>query len=549
MKKVILLAVNAKYVHTSLSVRALSAGISEYAQFAYDVKIIEETINRTNEEIVEAVVLHSPDIVGISAYIWNAKKLPDVIKGLKEQLPKVKIILGGPEASFNAQYWLEQGSDEVIPGEGESALPALLDRWCHNKGLLPEANHTENAYPSYNPETSPIDPYTDEYLKALKGRLAYIETSRGCPFSCAFCLSAGDKVRFFPLEIVKEQILKLSKSETKTIKFVDRTFNCNAERAYQILEYILSLDTNCCFHFEVAADLFNEHTITLLKSALAGRIQLEAGLQSFFEPTVEAVTRKTSLDLAEKNIREIVLGGNIHIHVDLIAGLPYETLTEFKNSFDRAYSLKAHTLQLGFLKLLHGSKLREQADDLGIEYRKEAPYEIKCSPWLSAEDINTLKQAENALQHTTNKGRFLKTVDYVLAASKIRPFEFFEMLGQAVPNHGKDLSEYATEIFSICLTLPNVEYNKLYDCMLFDWLGMVKGKNMPYILKTAKNNKIHSAKIAEANLGRKIRRDESGILSTGQIIYVDSENRNPVTGLYIVDTRDNMNGLTTPLCT
>ena len=536
MSKVTLLAVNAKYVHTSLAVWTLAAGIAKYAKFPHDVKIVEATINQTNEEIIKMISSQLPDVVGISAYIWNAKKLPEIIRGLKEQLPNAKLVLGGPEASFNAKYWLDRGGDEVIIGEGERKLPNLLDGWCSEKDYTRKVKPLESISTIYQLETNPIDPYTDEYFKAVKGRLAYIETSRGCPFSCAFCLSAGDSVRFLPLEIAKAQILKLSKSEAKTIKFVDRTFNCNPERAYQLLDYILSLDTHCCFHFEVAADLFDERTISLLKTAPIGRIQLEAGLQSFFEPTIEAVARKTSLDLAEENIREIMQGGNIHLHVDLIAGLPYETLAEFKNSFDRAYALKAHTLQLGFLKLLHGSKLRLQADKLGMEYSKEAPYEISSSPWLSAEDIKTLKKTENALQHTANKGRFSKTIEYVLSVSKMKPFEFFLLVGEEVPNHGKDLSEYATEFFSICLTIPNVEYDKLRDCMLFDWLGMVKGKNMPYILKSADNNKTRATKIAEESLGRKIRRDEAATLSTGQVIYVDSENKNPVTGLYFVDS-------------
>jgi len=534
MSKVVLLAVNAKYVHSSLAVWALAAGISEYSDFPHDVKIVEATINQTNEEIIEIISSYSPEVVCISAYIWNAKKLPDIIIALREQLPKAKLILGGPEASFNVNYWIAQGGDEVIVGEGERKLPAMLDKLCSGEKSFAKANQPENIPLSYQPEISPIDPYTDEYFKAIKGKLAYIETSRGCPFSCAFCLSAGDKVRFFPMEIIKQQILKLSKSEARTIKFVDRTFNCNKERAYQLFEYILGLDTHCCFHFEVAADLFDERTITLLKLAPPGRIQLEAGLQSFFEPALEASARKTSLYLAEKNIREIMCGGNIHLHVDLIAGLPYETLAEFENSFDRAYALKAHTLQLGFLKLLHGSELRRQADALGIIYSKEAPYEIEYSPWLSLEDINTLKQTENALQHTANKSRFLKVIEYVLTVSNLKPFNFFRIIGVAAPNHGEDLSKYATELFDICLKLPNVEHSKLRDSILFDWLGMVKGKNMPSRLKLADNSKSQITELAEKNLGRKIRRDEAAILSTGQGIYVDSENRNLVTGLYKV---------------
>jgi len=332
------------------------------------------------------------------------------------------------------------------------------------------------------------------------------------------------------------------------------------------------MDTVSRFHFEVAPDLFDSRMIDLLREAPPGRIQLEAGLQSFFAPALKAVSRPMDIEKAERNIRELTREGNIHIHVDLIAGLPYETLPDFLDSFDRAFTLGAHTLQLGFLKLLHGSALRARAEALGIKYSAEPPYEIKSSPWLGEGDIALLKQVENALQHTYNKCRFLSTLEYVSSASGARPSYHFENLGALAWNAGTDLSVYATQIFNVFVKLPGVDRDVLRDRMVCDWLGMVKGKNMPDSLRSPGNMHIQAdgdpwsvgsvgapgfsaalgpdsvsgssvaltvrrrnvVAAAEKQLGRKIRRDEVSVLSSGVGVYVDSEDRDPVTGLYRV---------------
>ena len=551
MKNVVLLAINAKYVHSSLAVWLMSAGIEQFGDEKYDVKIVEATIHHEVSEIAEKIYAHKPDYVGISTYIWNASMLPALLMTLRGKLPNVKVIMGGPEACYNCEYWLINGADYILGGEGEYTFPALLEKLdsCvefggKDKLILPVKPQyvTGMRTPDASISTAdavgasvvPIDPYTDEYFAHLGGRLAYLETSRGCPFTCAFCLSADYAVSFFPLDTVKEQILKLSKSGARTIKLVDRTFNCNAKRAHELFEYIISLDTPCCFHFEVAADLFDERTLKLLKAAPPGRIQFEAGLQSFYGPTLEASMRKTDSKKAERSIRSILKGGNIHLHIDLIAGLPYENLSEFKNSFDRAFSLRAHTLQLGFLKLLHGSELRRKAPELGIVFSASPPYEIISSPWLRPEDLEIIKLSENALQHTYNKGRFLASLEYVFSSEKMRAFDFFLMLGRAAPNHGTDLPEYATRIYRACEKLDGVDKDILLERMTYDWLSMVKGKNMPEILRNRDPRRSEISKIAEENLGRKIRRDEAVILESGVGMYVDSEAGNPVTGLYKV---------------
>ena len=539
MNKVVILAINAKYIHSALSVWVLSEGVFRYARTAHDVKVVEVTIHHHDSDIAGLVEAHKPDVVGISTYIWNASKLPGLLRLLRERLPSAAFVLGGPEAAHNAEYWLDNGADFVLRGEGERSFPALIDMLAGKAppepipGLCQKQNGKTHVTPEAQSCGDFIDPYNDAYFTALGGKIAYIETSRGCPFSCAFCLSGGSGVRFMPLETAKEQIRRLAGSGARTIKFVDRTFNCNARRAYELFEYIIGLDTPCNFHFEVAADLFDQPTLLLLTAAPPGRIQFEAGLQSFYEPALKASSRRTDLKKAGENIRALLMARNIHIHLDLIAGLPYETLPDFMDSFDQAYGLGMHTLQLGFLKLLYGSAMRERWKS--IVCSQLPPYEIISSPWLSPSDLTVIKHAENALQRTYNKGRFLSALRYLLSASGLRPFSFYHALGQAVPNHGTQLEDYVGQLYSYCATLPGVESDALLDHMTADWLGMVKGKNMPPFLRAAKESDRRLRQVvakAEDLLGRRISRGETSVLRGGGGVFVDSEKRDPVTGLY-----------------
>jgi len=549
MTKVVLLAINAKYVHSSLSVWVISEGIRSFARFPYDVSVVEATIHQPVFDIAMRVAENKPDVVGISAYIWNAGMLPELLMILRERLPNSPLVLGGPEASNNMNYWLETGADYVLQGEGEYVFPQFLDAFTAGQGDRVTVFSVANSVLAANISSdktvtlSPcpaVNPYTAQYLDSLNGRLAYIETSRGCPFKCSFCLSAGSGVRYFPLDVIKSHILTLSRSSTKTLKFVDRTFNCNPARAVEIFEFIITMETTSRFHFEVAADLFDEKTLFVLEAAPPGRIQFEIGLQSFHKPALEATSRQTDIEKAARNIRTLMKMQNIHIHIDLIAGLPYETLDDFKDGFDRAYTLNTHNLQLGFLKLLHGSVLRTQAEDFGIKYSQNPPYEIISSPWLSTVDIQALKHTENALQHTRNKSRFLTALDYVLTVTGARPFDLLNSLGAAVPNHATQLEDYIVQIYNFSLKQPGVEEAALKDCLIYDWLGMVKGKNTPSFLKNddtrqkSAGERKKAAETAERILGRKLRREEFAVLSSGKGIFADSNNRNPLTGLYKV---------------
>ena len=535
MSKVVLLAVNSKYVHSALSVWLLAEGVRKYAQLSHDVEIIEATIHQPDSDITAAIAAHNPDVVGVSTYIWNAAKLPGLLKLLREQLPKSVFVLGGPEASYNADYWLENGADYVMHGEGERQFPVFLDELANkhfgkqNTKFNQQQSNAQGEHDHFH-----LDPYNQTYISTLKGRLAYLETSRGCPYRCAFCLSGDSKLQFFPIEAAKKQLYKLANSNAKTIKLIDRTFNSDPQRAYELFEYVISLDTSACFHFEVAADLFDGRTIKLLSTAPSGRIQFEAGLQSYHEPTLKAVSRKANLAKADENIKAILSSGNIHIHVDLIAGLPYETLSIFINSFNRAYKLGAHDLQLGFLKLLHGSTLRKQAIELGIQYQQSPPYEIISSPWLSPEDLRTLKQTENALRQTHNKSRFISAIKYVLSAAQpeISPFTLFQKLGKSAENHGLPLEDYAKMVHDCFLSIPGISKDELQARMICDWLTMVRGKNMPAFLRRPEYKRKQVITSVEKIIGRTIGREEVAFLPSGETIFVDINDRDVVTGLY-----------------
>ncbi|MCL2234880.1 MAG: B12-binding domain-containing radical SAM protein [Defluviitaleaceae bacterium] len=513
MNRVVLLALNSKYVHSTLAVWQLKESVARFAQKAQDVTVLECNINQSDEEIVAQVAAQNPNVVGVSTYIWNAGKIPKILQMMREMLPQAVFVLGGPEASFNADYWLSAGADHVLKGAGEKAFPAFLD-----------GGEAEGG-------SCFVDPFTPEYIDALRGKIAYIETSRGCPFSCAFCLSGDSRVEFLPIDEAKAQIAKLASAHVRVIKFVDRTFNCDKQRAYELIEYMMSLDGSNRFHFEVAADLFDERTINLLAAAPAGLFQIEAGLQSFFKPTLEASKRKSDLNKASENIRKLMENGNVHIHLDLIAGLPHETLGIFAESFNQAYEIGAHKLQLGFLKMLHGSALRNH--EKSIIFDPEPPYEITSSPWLSADDLDALKKTENALQNIYNKGHFLSTLQYVLSASGLRPFALYRGFGEFAQKDGRALADYAEDIYNCFAGLDGVDDSTLKERMICDWLSMVKGSNMPLFLKLGNKQQLDQIrKGAEAALHRKLRRTEVAILPNGTGVYVDSKTQDPVTGLY-----------------
>lgn len=492
--KVCICCLNSKYVHASLAPWCLYSAVKSNACEDIYTEVIESTINSDVDVVVNKIIDGSYDIASFSCYIWNITKTLEICEKIKKATG-ITIILGGPEVSYRAKNVLESYSfiDYVLSGEGEETFPTLLDKlnissdFSNISGLTYRLKNSIISNPEKEYVRTPPSPYCDEFFNNLNNRISYIETSRGCPYRCAFCLSGRcSPLRFFDMDSVKENIIKLSNSGTKTIKFVDRTFNADAKRANEILNFILEkhgneIPENVCFHFEIAGDILKEETLDILKSAPKGLFQLEIGMQSFNEKTLAFINRKTNSERLIKNIKRLVSFGNMHIHIDLIAGLPYEDAKSFEESFDIGYQLKANMLQMGFLKLLYGAEMRENKEKYPCEFSKDPPYEVKSTPWLSTEELEDFKKCEDALDRLYNSGRFIYTLNYLIDDCKYTPFRLFMEVGKAIDGNKMALSEYATRLFSLFKNKTDKEL--LREALICDLLSCSSALQVPEILK------------------------------------------------------------------
>ncbi len=491
--KVIISCLNSKFVHASLSPWCLLAGIREFSKNTYDTLVMESTINGDTESFAYEIINEKPDVVAFSCYIWNITKTLEICRVIKRNLD-CKIILGGPEVAYRPKDILEkyEFTDFVLSGEGEWTFPDFLDNINGDLSLVSGLTYrkngeiitiAENEY-TYNPPS----PFSDEFFKNLNGRISYIETARGCPYRCAFCLSGScSTLRFFDIQRVKNDIIKLSNSGTQTVKFVDRTFNANAERANEILLFIKEnygkeIPRNVCFHFEIAGDILKESTLEILSSMPRGAVQLEIGMQSFNEETLKKINRKTDTKKLVENIRKLIGFNNMHIHIDLIAGLTGEDLESFKNSFNIAYSFKAHMLQMGFLKLLYGADMRENREKYPCSFTDEPPYEVTSTPWLSTDEIKMLKNCEDAVDRLYNSGRFLFTLDYLIDEVGISPFYVFNDFGNSVNGNKMRLCDYAEKLYNFFCNKCDKEI--LREKILCDLLCCSSSVQIPDIFKT-----------------------------------------------------------------
>lgn len=490
--KVIIVCLNSKYVHASLSPWCLLAGVREFAKNTYDTLVMESTINGDAESFAQKVINEKPDVVAFSCYIWNITKTLEVCRIIKRN-HNCKIVLGGPEVAYRPKDILEkyEFTDFVLSGEGEWTFPDFLDNQNGDLSKVSGLSYRENGEIFTNPEKeytdSPPSPYSDEFFENLNGRISYIETARGCPYRCAFCLSGRcSPLRFFDMQRVKADIIRLSQSGTQTVKFVDRTFNANAERANEILLFIKEnygkeIPKTVCFHFEIAGDILKESTHEILLSMPYGAVQLEIGMQSFNEETLKLINRKTNTKKLIENVRRLVSFNNMHIHIDLIAGLTGENLGSFKNSFNIGYSLKAHMLQMGFLKLLHGADMRENKEKYPCTFNVEPPYEVISTPWLSHEEIRMLKNCEDAVDRLYNSGRFLLTLEYLTDEIGIPPFDVFNDFGNSVNGNKMRLSEYAEKLYNFFCDKCDREI--LREKIVCDLLCCSSSVQIPDILK------------------------------------------------------------------
>ena len=408
MKKIVLVGVNAKYTHTNPAIRYLA----QYAGHP-GVEIFECTINQPVEQIAEELAAKDAALYGFSSYIWNI----EYIRALANAVPGI-VLLGGPEASSAPEEYLGF-ADYIIRGEGEEAFRILADKLERGEDLrqTPSLCYMQDGVFRQNPPAPYVElgslPIPYENLQEFSGRVLYYESSRGCPFRCAYCLSSlSGGVRFAPVSKVCADLDRFVAAGVMKVKFVDRTFNANPARAREIFAHIIRQGGETDFHFEIAADLLDEQTCALLERARPGQIQLEIGVQSTHQPTLAAIQRVQDFDYTAKMVRRLAEAKNLHLHLDLIAGLPLEGIEQFCRSIDDVMALGAEKVQLGFLKVLKGSKMREMAEEYGILYRSSAPYEVCQTAQLSGQELTRLHQVEYLLDRTYNSGLFRHVVDY-----------------------------------------------------------------------------------------------------------------------------------------
>lgn len=493
--KTIIIAVNSKYIHSSLAPWYLKAACKSNCG---TIKVMEFTINDNPDSVLSRIYAEGCDIAAFSCYIWNINFILKVAENLKKILPNIKIVLGGPEVSYDPQQVLELHPfvDFVIFGEGESAFNELLGflngvgkELYDIKGLSYREDGritVSKIFPLEQDLDSIPSPYNNEMLSCIGNRIVYFESSRGCPFSCSYCISSTfEGVRYFSLDRVKKDLRFLMAAGVKLVKFVDRTFNCNKDRAKSIFEFIINNARNTVFHFEAAADLFDEETIEILSRAPKGLIQFEIGIQSTNEVTLEAVKRKTNIKKVLYYVKRLMELGNIHIHVDLIAGLPFEDYSSFRKSFNDVYNLFPHQLQLGFLKMLKGSAIRNESLKYGYKFREYPPYEILGNEFLSYEDIVKLKRIEEVLERYYNSARFERSLKYIINGFFDSPFEFFEEFSLFYLKEGCfERSISSRELYTILLKFiaesnRKVDLTLLNELLKFDFLISDNTNNLP----------------------------------------------------------------------
>ena len=541
--KIVLCALNSKYIHSTLAVWYLHSAVKEIC----DSVVVEGTINERVEDVEKRILEMNPNIVGFSTYIWNKTIVVELAKRIKEKTGAT-ILLGGPEVSYNAEEILTEYSfvDYVISGEGEEPLAKIcsglpveeIEGICYKKdgGVVIKE--------PYISKKDPPNPYTSEYMKGLNGRIAYLETSRGCPYRCAFCLSGRmGGVRFFNLDEARKNIVLLANSGTQTVKFIDRTFNADRKRAREIFSFIMgeygkNIPKNVCFHFEIEGELLDNETLELLKKAPIGLFQFEIGLQSFNQNTLEAIRRKTNLSLLVENIEKVISLGNIHTHIDLIIGLPNESFDSFKSSFDLAYKLKPHMLQLGFLKLLHGTALRENANVHNSSFINTPPYEIVSNKWLKEQETASLHMLEDVFERMYNSRRFALTCEYLEGCYE-RPFDMYFSFSRFVLNHPfKSLDEFTRLMYEFYGSNPNVNRDRLRDTLAIDRLATNRMGSLPDFLKLhspyLKKTLNFLDTMEETKRPAGIKRSATPLLTENMIAYVDYDSRDYLTNRFLV---------------
>lgn len=500
--KTLLVGINAKYIHTSLAVRSIEMYCKENNT---NVNIKEFTINNDEDKIINEIYEEKPDFLGFSCYIWNINIILEIISTIKKLLPNVKVFVGGPEVSYEYDYIFEKGIDIVCIGEGEKTVKELIDKFNEKKYIDKSFENVNGiAFKLENDiivtkdrDLLQLDEIPFVYKNGLEGtehKILYYEASRGCPYSCQYCLSSLEKgLRFLSEKRVKEDLDFFLKNNVKQVKFVDRTFNCNKKFALLIWNYLIDNDNGITnFHFEISADIVDDDMLNVLKNARVGLFQFEIGVQSTNDATLDEIKRKTNLQKLFDKVDKIKNLKNIHQHLDLIAGLPFEDYDIFKKSFNDVFNVYPEQFQLGFLKLLKGSGLRINAEKYGIVYKDKAPYEVLYTNLIDYDKMNMLKNIEEMIETYYNSGKAINTIKYGIKFFN-SPFDFFEHLATYwVKNNYNNISHSKMKLYEVIYgffkNIKDIDNNVLNEIVKFDILLNDNIKSLPVWVNTKYDN-------------------------------------------------------------
>lgn len=538
--KILLAACNAKYIHSNLAVYDLQAYASDYADH---IVLKEYTINQQKDDIMRDIYLEHPDVVCVSCYIWNLSFVKELMADLIKILPGADFWAGGPEVSYDAEKFLTENSEfkGVMVGEGEETFKELAGYYVEkNPQDLKDMTgicYRDGDQIIHNGWRQIMDlssiPFIYKDLSEFKNRIIYYESSRGCPFSCSYCLSSIDKkLRFRDTETVKKELQFFIDNKVPQVKFVDRTFNCKHDHAMAIWKYINEHDNGVTnFHFEISADLLREEELQEMSTMRPGLIQLEIGVQSTNPDTIKAIHRTMDFEKLKGIVDRIHSFGNIHQHLDLIAGLPYEDYDSFRHSFNDVYALKPQQLQLGFLKVLKGSHMMEMCREYGIVYKTQEPYEVLSTKWLDYDYVLKLKTVENMVEVYYNSGQFQNTLEYL---ENFFPdaFSIYEGLGNFYMEKGYgDISHTRMRRYEILLEfledVPEISMDQVKDQMVYDLYLRENLKSRPGF---ARDQKPFERQIWDFRKREKVAKNAHvEVFADGTVLLFNYADRDPLT--------------------
>lgn len=507
MKKIILTAINSQYVHLNVAVRYLKKYVEANSEIRVD--IYETNINNQLINIIKDIFEQQPDMVIFSTYIWNKEYVFDITKELKKILPNVKIALGGPEVSYEWDKTMQENSeiDYILTGEGEKILLNFLTKNISEvKGVV----YRENGEIKYNGVEALIEnldiipfPYDDEELED-RTKIFYYESSRGCPFNCSYCMSSIDKsVRYYSIDRTKKDLKRFLDSPIKLLKFVDRTFNLSKEKYMAIWKFLLeNYREGITFHFEINANIFDDETLDFLETVPKGYFQFEIGVQTIDPQAMKSIGRVNNLEKLEHNIKRI--SRNIHLHLDLIAGLPYETYDKFRYSFDYVHKLKPEMIQLGFLKLLKGTKMYEEREQYSYKYFSKPPYEVFSNEFINFSEIVKLKNIEKVLDFYYNSEKFPNSVQWIIDTHYDSAFSFYEDIADYFDKKGYlKVSHKESTLFTLLYDFyRDKEFSMLeifIEYLKYDYLMIGKPGFYPEWFQSKKDGELYDEIIREGN--------------------------------------------------